>query len=120
MLIYIYRSFASQNNITIVERFTTQIRIINNTINKYPNHQILIMGDFNLNYYLANNNNYNYKNLFDIINEMATVNNLTQIINFPTWSRVVNGVKKESILDHVYVNYVTMIAITPPQVKYYR
>ena len=29
---------------------------------------------------------------------------MIQIVNFDTWSRIINGVRKSSILDHVYVN----------------
>ena len=32
---------------------------------------------------------------------------LVQIIEFPTWSRIINNVLKESTLDHLYPN-VTM------------
>ena len=94
IVINIYRSFATQNNIT-------------KTITKFPKHQLLIAGDFNLNYALVNNNNYNYKNLFDILNKTVSFCNLTQIVNFPTWSRTINGNKKESVLDHINVSYVT-------------
>ena len=44
-------------------------------------------------------------------------NNLTQHVNFKTWSRTINGVKKESLLDHVYSNapgYVKDISYVEP------
>ena len=28
--------------------------------------------------------------------------NLVQLVNFETWTRTINGVRKESTLDHVY------------------
>ena len=31
------------------------------------------------------------------------------MVKFATWSRVINGVQKESILDHVYTSDVTNI-----------
>ena len=34
---------------------------------------------------------------------------MLQIINFSTWSRIVNGIKKESTLDHVYIKDITNI-----------
>ena len=43
--------------------------------------------------------------------------NLIQIVNFITWSRIVNGVQRESILDHVYttdiMNIPKLHSITP-------
>ena len=38
------------------------------------------------------------------MNDFALENHLIQIDNFNTWSRNLNGVRKESLLDHVYVN----------------
>ena len=34
---------------------------------------------------------------------------LIQIVNFKTWSRVINGVKKESLLYHIYTNDITLL-----------
>ena len=36
--------------------------------------------------------------------DFADVNSLIQLVNFNTWSRTVNGVRKESLLDHIYVD----------------
>ena len=33
----------------------------------------------------------------------ATECNLLQVVDFNTWSRTINGIKKESLLDHVYI-----------------
>ena len=107
IFINIYRSFAMQNNISTVERFKTQVQIIKETILKFPKHQSIITGDFNLNYSLVNNSHYNYKNYFDILNETVSCCNLTQIVKFPTWSRTINNITKESILDHIYINDIT-------------
>ena len=38
------------------------------------------------------------------MNDFALSNNLSQIVDFCTWSRTINGIRKESLLDHVYVN----------------
>ena len=35
--------------------------------------------------------------------------NLVQIIEFPTWSRIVNNVLLESTIDHIYVKDPTMV-----------
>ena len=32
-----------------------------------------------------------------------------QIIKYPTWSRTINGTLKESTLDHIYLNDVTIV-----------
>ena len=47
--------------------------------------------------------------MYEPLNELTLSLNLTQLINFPTWSRVVNGVTKESILDHIYIKDTTLI-----------
>ena len=36
--------------------------------------------------------------------------NLIQIVNFVTWSRIINGIRKSSILDHIYVNNLSTIS----------
>ena len=46
---------------------------------------------------------YNYKMPLCNLTEFALNNKLQQIIEFCTWSRIINGVKKESLLDHIYV-----------------
>ena len=38
--------------------------------------------------------------------------NLIQLIEFPTWSWIVNDVLIESMLDHIYVKDPTFIIIT--------
>ena len=35
--------------------------------------------------------------------------NLIQLVDFPTWSRIVNNVLRESILDHICVKDPTMV-----------
>jgi hypothetical protein len=41
--------------------------------------------------------------------ELAELN-LVQMVNFSTWSRIVNGVKQMSILDHTYTSDPTAIS----------
>ena len=67
------------------------------------------MGDFNLNYAKKNNVGYKYENFFNDFDEVLFNMNLIQLINFPTWSRIVNNVLRESILDHVYVKNPTLV-----------
>ena len=42
-------------------------------------------------------------------NQQNETLNLIQIIDFPTWKRIVDNVRKESILDHVYVQDPTFV-----------
>ena len=39
----------------------------------------------------------------------AQEKNLIQIIEFDTWSRVINGIKKSSLIDHVYVTDISSV-----------
>ena len=39
-----------------------------------------------------------------LLNDFALENHMIQIVDFNTWSRNINGIRKESLLDHVYVN----------------
>ena len=40
----------------------------------------------------------------------ALENNLIQIVTETTWSRIINGIKKESLIDHIYVNDSSTVA----------
>ena len=44
------------------------------------------------------------------LSHFATEKNLIQIIDFDTWSRVINGTKKESLIDHIYVNDINSVS----------
>jgi hypothetical protein len=68
------------------------------------------MGDFNLDINRIDDMNYAFKNYFDDMNIAFSDLILEQLITFPTWTRVVNGVTRESILDHVYSSDPTSIA----------
>ena len=109
LVINLYRSFSKQHNVSFIDRFHAQLKLIKQTIDKHPYHQTVIMGDFNLNYSLNHKTSYNYKSFFEKLNEVFTPLNLKQIVNFSTWSRVINNQLKESILDHIYINDVTLI-----------
>ena len=58
-----------------------------------------VLGDFNLDA----KRDYAYKNEILNLNNFALTSNLSQIVNFDTWSQIVNGVKRSSVLDHIYV-----------------
>ena len=53
---------------------------------------------------IINRPDYLRKDQLKLLNDFAISNNLSQLVDFCTWSRTINGIKKESILDHVYVN----------------
>ena len=47
---------------------------------------------------------YCNKLLLNKLTLFATESNLVQVVDFNTWSCTVKGIKKESLLDHVYLN----------------
>ena len=119
LVINIYRSFSTQHGVTLMDKFTTQLDLIRKSSEKNPNYQLIVLGDFNLNYAKIHNTDYNYKTFFDKLNEVVQSLNLSQIVREITWSRVVNGSIKESILDHIYIKDVTLVgglAVTSPEV----
>jgi len=64
----------------------------------------VVVGDFNLDFAKIHDRSYNRVNLYDAWQECTTELSLIQLIEQPTWSRVIGNVQKTSILDHVYVN----------------
>ena len=58
---------------------------------------------------MEHKNDYGYKLPLNHLTEFTTTNKLFQIVNFCTWSRTINGVKKESLLDHIYTDDVALI-----------
>ena len=76
------------------------------------------MGDFNLDQGKNLDTDYSHKNYFVSLNEAFMPLNLIQLVNFETWSRVINNTFCSSIIDHVYTRDPTKInsiyPITPP------
>ena len=68
------------------------------------------MGDFNLDYNKKHDVSYSHRNYFTALDTLTESFNLTQIVNFDTWSRIINGVKKSSVLDHIYTNNSAMVS----------
>ena len=56
-----------------------------------------ILGDFNLDARMDCRPDYDRKIPLAILNDFANDNGLAQIIFCDTWSRVINGTKKESL-----------------------
>ena len=98
-LINVYRNFKPQANKSQREKFKYQLNLIKVAMKK----RTIIIGDFNLDYSQKENINYKYANMFNDFEEILSINTLFQIIEFPTWSRIVNNELKESTLDHIYL-----------------
>ena len=53
--------------------------------------KFIVMGDFNLDYSLKNDVDYRYAHLYNDFDDVFDNINLIQMIEFPTWSRIVNN-----------------------------
>jgi hypothetical protein len=62
----------------------------------------ILLGDLNLDWNKKNLTTFAFKNYFEDLEALICDMNLTQVVNFPTRSRVVNNVVRESIIDHIY------------------
>ena len=67
------------------------------------------MGDFNLDVEMEHRNDYLYKGPLNLLTDFPTQKNLVQLVQFKTWSRTINGVRKESTLDHIYTDDATLV-----------
>ena len=104
-IINVYRSFRPQGGISPEAFFLAQLDVIKKALTK----NCFVMGDFNLDVNKEARSDYAYKVPFSHLSDFVTDNNLIQLIDFPTWSRTINGIRKESILDHVYVNNCSLV-----------
>ena len=105
IIIILYRTFNPQSTLSQKQFFEAQLHniepiITNNTI---------ILGDFNLDEHKRFEINYSHKHYFEALNNHFDRHNLIQIIDFDTWSRVVNNIPKTSIIDHVYLKDPTSV-----------
>ena len=55
-----------------------------------------VMGDFNLDVEMENRQDYLYKGPLSNLTDFTTQHNLLQLVHFKTWTRTINGVRKES------------------------
>ena len=110
----IYRSFRPPDGISADTFFENQLRLISRAMC----NNCYVVGDFNLDVGMAHRPDYSNKLTLGKLENFVSAENLTQIVNFDTWSRVINGTKKSSLLDHIYVkNPATVVDIyqeTPP------
>ena len=58
-LINVYTSFVAPTNLTLKAYFERQVGLINVAISTFQTENIIIMGDFNLDYAKVNNISYN-------------------------------------------------------------
>ena len=61
----------------------------------------ITMGDFNLDENKKNNTNYSHSRYFDLLQDKFNELSMIQLIKFNTWSKIIRGVFKNSILDHI-------------------
>ena len=98
-IINLYRTFNPQNGQTQKQFFETQMLSIENLITA----NTILLGDFNLDHKKRFDITYSHKHYFTTLNNILHTSNLTQVVNFDTWSRFINNVKHSSIIDHIYV-----------------
>ena len=86
--------------------------------NRHPNKVVvknaltkncLVMGDFNLDVRMELRHDYNYNIPLRRLTDFTNANNLIKLVKFNNWSQTVNGVRKESLLDHIYVDDIAFI-----------
>ena len=104
-VINIYRCFNPQNGRNPFDFFKYQISLIRNS---YTDNTVLL-GDFNLDWNKKGQMSYSFQRYFEHMDEIMSDFNFVQMINFPTWSRLVNGRLRESVLDHVYTSNPTVM-----------
>ena len=71
---------------------------------------MVILGDFNLDESKRHRFDYSNRQLFEELNSVFDPMSLIQLIKFDTWSRVVNGQVRSSVLDHLYTNDATLVS----------
>ena len=108
-LINIYRQFNPPNNLSQTEHFGLQLKKCEFAAKNLNGSKLIITGDFNLDDKQRFSVDYRLKNLFELQNATFENLNLIQLVQFPTWKRIVNNSQKESILDHIYVQDPTII-----------
>ncbi len=99
-IITIYRTFKPQDNNTPKAKFESQLESIRHSVT----NNTIILGDFNIDYSKKFDTSYTNKHLFNDFETSLSHFGLYQHVNFPTWSRLVGGCLKQSILDHIYTS----------------
>ena len=93
-IVNFYRLFNPPNNLNQTQHFSIQLEKIKGMCENLGERKILIAGDFNLDDSKRYAPDYRHKHLFELQNVLFDQHNLMQLIDFPTWNRVVNNVMK--------------------------
>ena len=105
IIINVYRSFRLPGGLSALEFFKSQLEVIKNALCS----NCFIMGDFNLDGGMNVRQDYCARQLLDALYGLSNEANIIQVVNFNMWSRTINGVKKESLLNHVYTKNISLI-----------
>ena len=100
-ILNVYRSFRPPGLLSPNTFFDKQLEVISGALTSNS----IVLGDFNLDAKMSNVPDYHRKIPLENLNLFALNENLVQLVKECTWSRVVNGSLKESILDHIYVTF---------------
>lgn len=98
----VYRTYKLTTKTTHKEEFADQLAVLKSFLE--TNLPTVVVGDFNLDYNKKGQLNYNHHEMFNLLDELEGDQNLTQLVRFDTWRRVVRGELKSSLLDHIYEN----------------
>jgi hypothetical protein len=105
-IINIYRTFSPQGGVGARPMLPYHLDLIKNAFKK----NTILLGDLNLNWSKKGMQNYPLDHYFEEKDETLSQLDLVQLVNFPTWSRFIRDVHRESILNHVYTNCPTSIS----------
>ena len=72
-----------------------------------PNFDFTIVG---WKYRKKYNINCSHKSYYELLVAIFVPRGLIQLVDFPTWSRTINGTERTSILDHIYVEDPTIVS----------
>ena len=98
-IINVYRSFSPQHYTNQRDKFLYQLQLIKAAMNA----STIVLGDFNLDWARRFDASYAYKNYYEDMELHLEEFGLNQIVNKASWTRTINGVVKESIIDHIYL-----------------
>ena len=98
-LIGLYRIFNPLGTMTQQNYFKIQLGLIKQATESAGNIRVMIIGDFNLNEEMKYRPDYSHKHYYEDLIEIFDPLSLIQMVKFKTWSRLVNGNWKSSILD---------------------
>ena len=104
-IINVYRSF-NPVGMTARNKFLQQLKAVKHAWSV----NTVVLGDFNLDYKKKYQHDYTHHVLFQDFEEHLSEKNLIQLVNFPTWNRIVGLIHKSSILDHIYVRDPTCLS----------